>query len=479
MTNEPSFTQLVTQVLMITDRPLTLAEIIARVEMIRPVDTRDPRATIRGAINNVRLAASLGGRPAHYTWWPRHLADNAFRQPLAGSDLEAGTLVLDKEVWVALWPDFHAGPFRHQCKVTLVLSPFPLPGGRGGDGGGVVQGRIEHLVAGQAVWGLPPTPELADWYRRQEATPKDTLIVRVLDVDARRYSMTLARHAERDETAIAARNQALADTAEVVVRAGRPTMPYFDLIPRLIAHGAYRDPLPPDPWEGVLRSDLRFVIRKRDVYLADRMVDYLERKQEVPPDHWASPRPQGNRRKTRSDEAQRAWGAYLFDRGMDHKWVNWSLAAEAYYREALRLDPGHADAWVHLGNARFEEDQVAEALAHYERGQAAALERTIGDPARYPGPFWGDVDSRPFMRALHGRGICLWRLGRMEEAQRVFASMLELNPNDNQGVRFLLHDLDEGLSWEESVARDEEQRKRREEAFRYAMRRGRDTGVIH
>ena len=33
---------------------------------------------------------------------------------------------------------------------------------------------------------------------------------------------------------------------------------------------------------------------------------------------------------------------------------------------------------------------------------------------------------------------------------------LELNPNDNQGVRFLLHDLDEGLSWEESVARDEE-----------------------
>jgi len=33
---------------------------------------------------------------------------------------------------------------------------------------------------------------------------------------------------------------------------------------------------------------------------------------------------------------------------------------------------------------------------------------------------------------------------------------LELNPHDNQGVRFLLHDLDEGLSWKESVARDEE-----------------------
>jgi len=33
---------------------------------------------------------------------------------------------------------------------------------------------------------------------------------------------------------------------------------------------------------------------------------------------------------------------------------------------------------------------------------------------------------------------------------------LELNPHDNQVVRFLLYDLDEGLSWEEGVARDEE-----------------------
>jgi hypothetical protein len=34
------------------------------------------------------------------------------------------------------------------------------------------------------------------------------------------------------------------------------------------------------------------------------------------------------------------------------------------------------------------------------------------------------------------------------------SKLLELNPHDNQGVRFLLHDLDEGLSWEEGAARD-------------------------
>lgn len=146
----------------------------------------------------------------------------------------------------------------------------------------------------------------------------------------------------------------------------------------------------------------------------------------------------------------------------------------------LRIDPGHADAWVHLGNLRFEEGHVVEVLEHYERAQVAAEVRTIGDPAEYPGSFWLDVDSRPFMRAIHGRGLCLWRLGRIDDARQVFAWMMELNPNDNQGARFLLHDLDQGLSWEESTAREEEkERARREEAFWRAHEGRRGAGITH
>jgi len=58
---EPSFTRLVAQVLMNADRPLTVAEITAQVEMFRSVQTRSPYTTIRGAISNNRLAVSLGG----------------------------------------------------------------------------------------------------------------------------------------------------------------------------------------------------------------------------------------------------------------------------------------------------------------------------------------------------------------------------------------------------------------------------------
>jgi hypothetical protein len=97
--------------LMIADRPLTLAEIKARVEMLRPVDTANPQATIRGAVNSVRLAAGLGGRPARYTWWPRHLADNTFRQPVPASGLSSGMLELGSEVWLPFWLDLDSRPF--------------------------------------------------------------------------------------------------------------------------------------------------------------------------------------------------------------------------------------------------------------------------------------------------------------------------------------------------------------------------------
>jgi tetratricopeptide (TPR) repeat protein len=469
MPNEPSFTQLVTQVLMAADRPLTIAEVKARVEMFRPVDTHKPQATLRGAINSIPLAASLGGRPARYTWWPRHLADSSFRQPLAASDLASGTLVLGREVWLVFWPDFYGGPSHGQGEVTLSLADGP-----------VLQTHIEHLVTGEAVWGLPATPAMAEWYHQQQAKPEDDLIVRVLDVKRHRYAVSLTRRADRDEAAISIRNQALADAAEAVLRAGRMDMPESYLIPRLIARGAYRDPLPPDPWKAVLRADLRFVLGKHSIDLAEKLVDYLEREMEIPPDAYGAPQPRGDRRKARSDEMRQAWGEYLFDRGMDHLWVDWSLAAEAYYRESLRLDPGHADAWVHLGNRCFEEGLLTEALGHYERGQAAAEARVIGDPSRYPNPFWLDVDSRPFMRALHGRGLCLWRLERVDAARQVFARMLELNPNDNQGVRFLLHDIDEGLSWEEGAARDEEREKEQAEAYRLARLWGsQPDDVIH
>lgn len=50
---------------------------------------------------------------------------------------------------------------------------------------------------------------------------------------------------------------------------------------------------------------------------------------------------------------------------------------------------------------------------------------------------------------MDGYGLCLWRLKRFEEAERVFDRMLWLNPPDNLGVRFLIGDVRTRTPWEE------------------------------
>ena len=50
---------------------------------------------------------------------------------------------------------------------------------------------------------------------------------------------------------------------------------------------------------------------------------------------------------------------------------------------------------------------------------------------------------------MHGYRFCLWRLGRFDEAERVFDRMLWLNPSDNQGVRFLIDEVKTKTAWKD------------------------------
>lgn len=106
----------------------------------------------------------------------------------------------------------------------------------------------------------------------------------------------------------------------------------------------------------------------------------------------------------------------------------------------LAVDLGCLDAHAHLGNFAF--DHFPEkAIRHYEAGFRIG-ELSLGED--FNGVLhWGNIDNRPFLRCMHGYGLCLSRLGRIEEAEKIFARMLWLNPSDNQGVRFLLAEIKE------------------------------------
>jgi hypothetical protein len=115
--------------------------------------------------------------------------------------------------------------------------------------------------------------------------------------------------------------------------------------------------------------------------------------------------------------------------------------------EALETDLCCLDAHAHLGNMVFDH-RPQQAVVHYEIGTAIG-ELSLGE--HFDGVLpWGLVDNRPFLRCLHGYGLCLWRLGKVSEAERHFERTLWLDPSDNQGIRFLLDDVKKGRSWTET-----------------------------
>ncbi|MBP8984720.1 MAG: tetratricopeptide repeat protein [Syntrophobacterales bacterium] len=114
--------------------------------------------------------------------------------------------------------------------------------------------------------------------------------------------------------------------------------------------------------------------------------------------------------------------------------------------ELCQADLRCLDAHSHLGNFLFDHFPQ-EAIRHYEVGVRIG-ELSLGDA--FNGVLsWGLIDNRPFLRCMHGYGLCLWRLGHFDEAEHVFERMLWLNPSDNQGVRFLIDDVKARTPWED------------------------------
>jgi hypothetical protein len=118
--------------------------------------------------------------------------------------------------------------------------------------------------------------------------------------------------------------------------------------------------------------------------------------------------------------------------------------------ELCQADLRCLDAHAHLGNLAFDHSPK-DAIRHFEVGVRIG-ELSIG--ADFDGLLpWGHIDNRPFLRCLHGFGLCLWRLERFEEAGRVFERMLWLNPTDNQGARFLIDAVRAKKAWEDDRER--------------------------
>lgn len=105
--------------------------------------------------------------------------------------------------------------------------------------------------------------------------------------------------------------------------------------------------------------------------------------------------------------------------------------------QAVGLDPTNVDAW--LGLMDFEPLDDNERL-EILRKLVAMGEKNLGKKEfkEGKGHFWGILETRPYMRARAQLALRLMKLGRFEESIAEHEGMLDLNPNDNQGVRYAL-----------------------------------------
>ncbi|WP_052389331.1 hypothetical protein [Belnapia moabensis] len=107
--------------------------------------------------------------------------------------------------------------------------------------------------------------------------------------------------------------------------------------------------------------------------------------------------------------------------------------------KALQASPLCVDAWGILASEAPEGQPFTLELW---RQAVAAGEVFIGPwrMAEWHGEFWSVIETRAYMRARQGLAIELRRQGMAAEAIDTLRGSLALNPNDNQGLRYILLD---------------------------------------
>ncbi|MDO9471625.1 MAG: hypothetical protein Q7J28_01080 [Caulobacter sp.] len=104
---------------------------------------------------------------------------------------------------------------------------------------------------------------------------------------------------------------------------------------------------------------------------------------------------------------------------------------------ALKESEFCADAWLILAESESSgsDAELGTLRRAVAGGESALGPQTFEDDV---GLFWGLLETRPYMRARLALAQALWDRGYQLEAIDNARDLLRLNPNDNQGVRYLL-----------------------------------------
>ncbi|MDZ4834702.1 MAG: hypothetical protein SGJ27_13070 [Candidatus Melainabacteria bacterium] len=109
----------------------------------------------------------------------------------------------------------------------------------------------------------------------------------------------------------------------------------------------------------------------------------------------------------------------------------------ALAEQAIEVYADCADAFLLLAETKAKTSK--EKIEYLEKGVAAGR-RALGEEffEKSDVPFWAMMETRPFMRAVDGLAHEKYVAGDIEGAIDLWKELVRLNPNDNQGVRYIL-----------------------------------------
>lgn len=465
--DEPSYTDLVYEILRSTAQPLAFWEILDEVNRRRPLTTRNPTATIRGVLSAGRQLIGVGD--GRFGYLPHLEVGSLLRLPLTEYQPAYHPLVYPEEIREALWPSF----FETQKRSDRRPVQIRLANGK------MISLPLESV--GASVYGSPMTPTLRHFLVKSHAAAGDSLLVRIVNGEPIRGEVQFEPRGKRDEAAVAKRNRELADTAyEILSRNPPRDMASWDLAAMLLGRGAYRSDVAPDALPEVLGKDQRFLETGFGRWMLaeavmPEMMDVIRRRKKLEGElvGLGSESRVGEERAVSTLDMRRAMGRMFADIGAmvserefeSNDDVNaflrelmakggvprrqprtpleeaqalmydaWSTASSRervrLAKKALEISPDCADAYVMLAEETARD--AAEAADLYAKGVAAG-ERALGREAfeNDAGSFWSIVQTRPYMRARLGLALALWSMGRQQEGIGHARELLRLNPGDN------------------------------------------------
>jgi tetratricopeptide (TPR) repeat protein len=106
----------------------------------------------------------------------------------------------------------------------------------------------------------------------------------------------------------------------------------------------------------------------------------------------------------------------------------------ALLKKAVDHDANCSRARIELADAKFRAGDWTDSLRDYDEVIAREYSRWSGREPRW----WTDLETRPYLRAIYGRAMTLWHQQRYAGAAETLADLLEMNPLDHQGARFLV-----------------------------------------